>query len=150
MRRIICVAIVCLLSITVLALVYSKHTEFEEKSKLVRLVLEERMKSDPVEGSLLIVETPLISNLDLPSDVGGVQVMLITMDQLKAQGRSSTSIHAILFTNITLIDSLNGFIYFSTYYGSYWPDIWNQKWEFYFKKILGVWVIDSKIHGELL
>jgi len=74
---------------------------------------------------------------------GSVPVMLITMDQLKAWGTNPVSIHALLFTNVSA-NALTGHVEISTYYNSYWPDIWNAGESYYFFNLFGDWVISSK------
>ena len=149
MRKIILITVILLLSITTLASINNHKIEAEDKSELVRLVLEERMRSDPVEGSLLVVNSPQLDGVNLPQFIGNVPVMLITMDQLKAWGTNPVSIHALLFTNVSA-NALTGNVNISTYYNSYFPGYWNAGGSYYFVNLFGAWVISSKEMVQLV
>jgi hypothetical protein len=145
-KRIVYITIACLLAVTILALVYPATKE-TDKSKVVRLVLEDWInvtdaRGYPIEGSLLIVETPILSDVNLPSEIDGLHVILITMEQVKAP-EESLGYNAILFGNITLISDSKAFIQFWTHYGYYWPHLWNTSYSYSLEKRSGIWVITS-------
>jgi hypothetical protein len=148
MNRITLITIILLVSITAYATINIRPIQPGDKTELVKLVLEDVMKIDPVEGSLLIIQTPILNDIDLQKDVNGVPVMFITMAQLEAWETNSVSIHAIYFTKIS-VDNLSGHVEFRNYYNSYWPG-WNGFGSYDFISELGKWIIYSKSNTALV
>ncbi len=144
MRRAI-LSIAAILAIIIIAIaIFDYNLNIVNKSEAIRVVLEDRMRDDPVEGSLLVVSSPQITGLTLPQSVSGVPLVLITMDELSSWD-TSVSIYAIQFDYASIRGWGEGCrVSISTSLNSHYKG-WNMFVTYELLHDEGVWVIDSKV-----
>jgi hypothetical protein len=142
MRRAILSLAAILATVIIAFAIFDYDLNIVNKSEAIRVVLEDMIRDDPIEGSLLVVSSPQITGLTLPQSVGGVQLVLLK-DELSSWDTNSASNHAIRFDDVSIRGWAEGcriqFTSFGVYRGL------NIFVTYELMHVEGVWVIDSKV-----
>jgi hypothetical protein len=123
---------------------YTLRPDDAEKIQLVTLALWDRVGYNPGIHTILVVNNSLISGVNLPPDINGRPVRLVTKSWLKAQGGNITTYHAIEFSEIKFVNFWEGEVAYHTDYGSYWSHLYNEWSQCAIKRGLCGWYIESK------
>jgi hypothetical protein len=144
-HKLVTFAAIILLSI-ILVGIFNQNQQDVDKSKIVSALLEYREKKFGLQRTILVVNSRLISNVELPQEIDGVPVSKIGMLQLisnATQHYDDDVRYAIIFTNITITGSRCIVTYLSGY-NSYFPDF-NSAGNYILIRINGVWSVESGV-----
>jgi hypothetical protein len=136
---------ILLLSITFVG-VFNPNQQDANKSKIVSALLDYRARKFGLQHTILVINSRLISNVELPQEIDGAPVSKIGMLQLisnATQHYDDDVRYAIIFTNITITDSRCNVNYLSGY-NNYYPGF-NSDGNYTLVKINGAWSVESGV-----